>query len=417
MNFSHLANKLRCKITKFSGIVSKGLDKTARRFIQEAIYGIISSQSVMLTEIGRQLESRVLLKKIEERFSRQLLKPGIWGCLQKSILSLASERIKERTLLILDLSDLKKKYAEKMEYLATVRDGSEDGELVDGYWTNQVIASEVDSNEITPLYYSLYSQKSPDFESENVEIIKAFNQVSKALQNKGIWVIDRGGDRDYLYHWLLQNKSNFIIRLVGSRDLISQGKPIRSLWLAHASRLPYERNIIRIIDGKEVQFNIRYGCMSVKLPEFNNPLTMVVVKGFSGQPMMLLTSLSISSMQKDLWFIISAYLKRWSIEETIRFIKQTYDLENIRVLKYVRLQNMMALLLAVFYFVAIILDQTQKLTVMAGHILKYAKRVFGIPDFKYYALGDGLSNIFSRYPGKLIQYHEDDRYQLSLGFG
>ena len=81
MNFSHLANKLRCKITKFSGIVSKGLDKTARRFIQEAIYGIISSQSVMLTEIGRQLESRVSLKKIEERFSRQLLKPGIWGCL------------------------------------------------------------------------------------------------------------------------------------------------------------------------------------------------------------------------------------------------------------------------------------------------------------------------------------------------
>jgi hypothetical protein len=35
-------------------------------------------------------------------------------------------------LLILDLSDLRKKYAEKMEYLATVRDGSEDGELVDG---------------------------------------------------------------------------------------------------------------------------------------------------------------------------------------------------------------------------------------------------------------------------------------------
>ncbi len=50
-------------------------------------------------------------------------------------------------------------------------------------------------------------------------------------------------------------------------------------------------------------------------------------------------------------------MMRWSIEKTIRFIKQTYDLENIRVLKYVRLQNMMALLLAVFYFVAVILDQ------------------------------------------------------------
>ena len=64
-----------------------------------------------------------------------------------------------------------------------------------------------------------------------------------------------------------------------------------------------------------------------------------------------------------------------------------------------------------------ILYQTQKLTLMAGHVLKCAKRVIGIPDFKYYALGDGLSNIFSRYPGKLIKYIEIDRNQLSFGFG
>lgn len=229
MNFSHLANKLRYKITKFSGILSKGLDKTAKRFIQEAIYGIMASQSVMLTEIGRQLQSHASLKKIEERFSRQLKKTGIWSCLQKSILSLASERVKERTLLILDLSDLKKPYAEKMEYLARVRDGSQGGEIVDGYWTKQVIASEVGRDEITPLYYSLYSQKSPDFDSENVEMIKAFDQVVKAVQNRGIWIIDRGGDRDDLYWPLLKNKRDFIIRLVGLRDLVYEGKTSRSL--------------------------------------------------------------------------------------------------------------------------------------------------------------------------------------------
>ena len=57
-----------------------------------------------------------------------------------------------------------------------------DGEIVDGYWTNQVIATEIGSDEITPLYYSLYSQRSPDFESENREIIKAFNQVGKQFK-------------------------------------------------------------------------------------------------------------------------------------------------------------------------------------------------------------------------------------------
>jgi hypothetical protein len=74
MNFSHVANKLRSKITRFSGILSQDLDKTAQRFVREAVYGIMASQSVMLTEIGRQLESRVSMKKIEERFSRQLIK-------------------------------------------------------------------------------------------------------------------------------------------------------------------------------------------------------------------------------------------------------------------------------------------------------------------------------------------------------
>ena len=417
MNFSHLANKLRSKITKFSGILSQDLDKTARRFVGEAIYGIMASQSVMLTEIGRQLESSLPLKKIEERFSRQLIKSRIWDRLHGRILSLASSRVKDRTLLILDLSDLKKKYAEKMEYLAQVRDGSEGGEIVDGYWTNQVVASDVDSNEITPLYMSLYSQNSPEFTSENDEILKAIDQVGSAVQNRGIWVIDRGGDRDKLYEPLLQNQRDFIIRMVGTRDLIYQKEYARSLWLAFACKLPYGKSIVKIIKGKEVQFNLRFGFVPVQLPDMDAPLNMVVVKGFGSKPMMLLTTLQIGSKEKDLWFIIQAYIKRWSIEETIRFIKQTYDLENIRVLKYVRLQNMMALLMAVFYFVAVILDQTQKLTVMAGHILKSAKRVFGIPDFKYYALGDGLSNIFSRYPGRLQKQSEIHQSQLSFGFG
>jgi len=56
-----------------------------------------------------------------------------------------------------------------------VRDGSDQGELVNGYWTNQVIASEVDSNEITPLHFSLYSQASPDFTGENNQLLKTID--------------------------------------------------------------------------------------------------------------------------------------------------------------------------------------------------------------------------------------------------
>ena len=39
------------------------------------------------------------------------------------------------------------------------------------------------------------------------------------------------------------------------------------------------------------------------------------------------------------------------------------------------------------------------LRVMAGYVERAAKRLFGIPDFKYYALADGLRSLFMRHPG------------------
>ncbi len=165
-------------------------------------------------------------------------------------------------------------------------------------------------------------------------------------------------------------------------------------------------------------YHISYGYMPVKLPDMDDQLYMLVVNGFANKPMMLLTTEPLRRNRKILYRLLGYYLKRWSIEETIRFVKQTYDLENIRVLKYERLRNMMGLLLAVFYFLAVKLDMSQKLKIMTGHILKQAKRVFGIPDFKFYAIGDGLSTIFRRSPGKIIiaKPPGKDIVQLGLGF-
>ena len=89
MNFSHLAARFRTKLSNFSGILIQGLDKTVSRlFVNEALYGIIASQSVLLNEIVRQLESQVALKKIEERFIKQLIKPQLWAGMNNIITSL-----------------------------------------------------------------------------------------------------------------------------------------------------------------------------------------------------------------------------------------------------------------------------------------------------------------------------------------
>ena len=61
------------------------------------------------------------------------------------LLKMAAKRIGQTMLLILDISDLSKKYARRMEYMAKVRDGSEKEEGR-WYWTLNVIGTEIGGN-------------------------------------------------------------------------------------------------------------------------------------------------------------------------------------------------------------------------------------------------------------------------------
>ena len=78
-------------------------------------------------------------------------------------------------------------------------------------------------------------------------------------------------------------------------------------------------------------------------------------------PIMLLTTEPMRRNRKVLWWAIEAYLTRWKVEDTIRFIKQSYDFEDIRVLTYDRLKNMATLVLAASYFAAVRLGTGTKL--------------------------------------------------------
>jgi hypothetical protein len=399
MNSSKVAMKLREKIVHFSGELSRGLPKTAHRFVGEMIYGIQAKQSVMLTEIARCLEEPTTIKKTEERLSRQLAREGLGDVVQDNLLAQASRQIKDDTLLIIDPSDITKKYAKKMQYLATVRDGSE-GQLAEGYWVCNVVGAELERNGIIPMYQHLYSAEAPDFISENDELLKCVDTIGSHVEQRGIWVMDRGGDRGDLLRPFLDRPIRFLIRLVGDRHLVFAGKPQRARDLAMGCSCLYSETIVKEEQGKERVLHLDFGFRKVFLPGRQEQLYLLVIKGLGDAPLMLLTNVALRRSRKLLWNMVRSYFRRWAIEESIRFWKQSYDVENIRVLGYTSLQNMMPLVLAVSYFAAIVLDIGNKLRVSAAHVLRAAKRVFGIPEFRYYAIADGLRSLFMRHPGK-----------------
>jgi hypothetical protein len=114
----------------------------ASRFIEEAVFGISSSGSVRLTEIGRALEEKIPLHATHKRLSRNLADQSLEHNIGSNVLKLGSSRIKENTLLIVDPSDIQKKYAKKMQYLAKVRDAREDT-IENGYSLCEVVGCEV----------------------------------------------------------------------------------------------------------------------------------------------------------------------------------------------------------------------------------------------------------------------------------
>ncbi len=326
---------------------------------------------------------------------------------------MGSGLVGEDTLLILDPSDIRKKYAKKMQYLGTVHNGSEN-ELSNGYWTCNVVATEIDGSTIVPLVGRLYSAEAPEFISENREILTVMDLVSGATKKRGIWVIDRGGDRRNLIIPMLQRQYRFLIRLIGNRTLVWAGKEVFADELARDCPMLYNETVARIDDGKEKVYHIEFGYHIIRFPGRDENLGFVVVRGFGQEPMMLLTTEPVRKSRKVLWRLVRAYIRRWAIEETIRYIKQSYELEDVRVLNYRSLQNIMPLVCAAAYFAAVLLDTASKLKVMAGYVLRAAKRVFGIPDFHYYCIADGLTSIFMRYPGRISGSYKYETLQTML---
>ncbi|MFA6224534.1 MAG: hypothetical protein WC647_19725 [Desulfomonilaceae bacterium] len=79
---------------------------------------------------------------------------------------------------------------------------------------------------------------------------------------------------------------------------------------------------------------------------------------------------------------------------------------------------MAALVLAVCFFAAVHLGRKPKLEILALHAINAAQRIFGIPDFHYYAMPDGIKEILTK-AGHDAIFHEKNKgmpnSQLSLG--
>jgi hypothetical protein len=411
---------LKAQLSEFSGIISKSFKQPKKTLIKEMLYGIQASKDVKLSNISRTLKEDQALIKTEDRLSRNLDDQDFTDGINEEIMRLAASKVTEDMVIAIDPGDLRKKYAKKMEFLGKVRDGSEN-EIGEGYPLCKAVATDIESHKVIPLYCEAYSLLAEEVKSENSQLLRLIDMIFRHLEGRGIDAMDRGGDRGVLYKRYLSEKKakRFVIRLVG-RDLIHHGRRRNCCDLAKVLPTPYETVLIVYEEGKEKKRTVHYNAVPVKLPSYGHKLYLVVVKGFGEEPMMLLTSCLVERNRKEsIWRIVEYYLARWKCDESYRYIKQCYQLEDVRVRSYIGIRNIVVLVLAVSYFAAVYLGQSIKLKMLVERIFIVSKRFFGVPSFFNYAIADGIFNLL--YPDKTalrgIKSNSLDDFQLRFDFG
>ena len=68
-----------------------------------------------------------------------------------------------------------------------------------------------------------------------------------------------------------------------------------------------------------------------------------------------------------------------------------------------RLQNMVVLANSVAFFTASVIGTRMKLEILSSHLITASKVLLGIPEFRYYAIADGIREVCARSPRRAIR--------------
>lgn len=432
---TEINKSIQIKFYYFQRNLSTLFSRPEQRFIREILFGILSSTHVHASKIGRHIKDNLSLKKTLKRLSYHLSKPELWLRLQRAYLQTNESLLSHSSYFVLDIGDITKQYATKMEGLYHVHDGSHGG-TKPGYWTIGVIGCEANPEKknrlkIHPLYtelFSLHTEKEERTISENKKILNAISEVTNgcSANTKAFWVADRGLDRRKIIEPLLRQKMKFIIRLNTHRHLWykCQGQSVDKI--AGQVSLQHSYRIRRKHHNKYKWREYEMGAVAVGwINEFTKKvgpqkLWLVVAqpvnKPGSKHYFLVHADETISDIAQIIKKTAEGYSARWQIEEVYRHIKTQFHLESLAYRNYERIKNILAFIwlgLAFVYnqIIALAVDILACKSFKLNHIKFKFELLY---NFIYYKLVSAVklclskseqSKIFSQYT--LTKYESD----------
>ena len=196
---------------------SNGLGKVDTHFLTDITNGIISNNSIVLSDFSRSASPNIQIKKGVERLERHLDKySSISSIVENNYTQMIKPYINNRKLYFVDGGDITKDEFTKFENLWYVLDGSNQHKLAKGYKIFKIDTID-NSNQLISLISDIASSNNSKLNdsnkelSKNLEWVKRMKKVSETY-GKGIFILDRAYDGANIMEEIIKNGDDFIVR-------------------------------------------------------------------------------------------------------------------------------------------------------------------------------------------------------------
>ena len=332
------------------------LTKPQQKALNEIIRGLFNTGTPILRHLAQDKNKSV--KKQAEKYSYHLGNVEIKNNVDDFALNKAKKTIEQTTIIAYDLTDISKENSRKMEKISTVFDGSKrkptEGFTIHGVGINNILVR-----------LEIHDSQSKTLNQTRLKIIR---EISKKLDNQGIWVFDRGNDDKQFFKDLRQNlKIDFIARLRENRLVVVEETGV----------------ITKVKNLQEGKYKVFLMNKTNTKADLKEKYTLVISNHLKNKaPIRLLSNLDFE--QYSIKELVTMYLQRWGIENEFKRIKTKFELEKIRLLNYEKCVNLIALIqLAVILSTITFLTIQQETNFLITGVLLMYKRFLKIKHLTF----------------------------------
>jgi hypothetical protein len=304
------------------------------RLAMNCVLGISKTGSCKVSDIARTLPGKQPLREAVRPFYDGLADPrSNLDALRNAWLKTVSHTANNMPFIAVDPSDIIKLYGKDFDFLDIVSDRSDrDKRKGPGFPTIQIEAVDYEHRNL-PLWHEVFSTVHPDYRGWYDTIGRAMLQVLAHTGKHATWLFDRGMDAGDFYTILAGLDIKWVVRQLQTRKVIfGDNQTILMRTLADSLNKPHEVNVPYVSKSTHriKQWPLHFGYAPVRLPGISGRFFMIVVTGLRKEDMVLLTNSDIKTARQAARIVL-AYMRRWGVEEGIRFWKQNTGVEDFRV--------------------------------------------------------------------------------------